>query len=761
MARSVEIELEDGTRQRVDGIPDSKTPTEVSEWAADKFGQGVTRLHPIKMEEVKTPESSDGVLTREELADYAKDRGKEVVAGIALGGQGAMEFVNLLSKAPQLPEKAIRAGLNKLGANLKAPEDIGDKFLEGNRATIEGMFPRKEGDSHYLRSAVEGFVGAAPFIAAGGPVVPQAMAATTSGLGGELGEQTIGGPFGRIVGSLTGGLGYTGADALTQSIYRRFRPNAKRDLIEALFTNEVEVPVKGPLGHGGKTTTKRELLPELEKAPERMRAAAKEGLHVAGPQTLPYASQADEAVTVLGNHPSGQAVQRVLREQPNEVAYSLNTKMAATLPGQVTNKTQASNAVHRAAGEYEDLLRTHRTNTWRRIAKDAPDFTDEQVALLDSRLAAFAKENAGKQSAELANAVRAKLRNPEYNPDAEGAVSAILDVSGRAFPGTPQQTVSKYLQDPLHVKDVIDETIGLFGADKLNLQGVQRKGLFGESQVRDIVNSLYEENGGVLREANRAYEALTKAMINPSLESVTGKIAGRTGALDGIPAPEKVFALFDTGTANSNKSEIRKLAIDLQKSNPKAFPEAVSTWFQTKLYNIADKSGHPEGDYAEKVYRELFATPAKRQGFRDMVIGSARSMGHSQDEVRAAVRAVDTYINLLEMAQKRGAKVTGMTRGQMNELAGASVLSEGIQSAGNFMMARWARKTRLSDQNSAYAWLDKRITTPEGMQEIINLAKQSKTSTALRQALITAVVAGERLNPQEIPADITPMKQEQ
>ncbi len=685
------------------------------------------------------PEPSRG----EKVKDFLT---QDVAGGVVLGGQGLRELGDLVSSAP------LRAGLHILGL----PQEIADakpetQRVKEDRKSLNETFPRKPGKTYYTRSAVEGAVQAVPAVLSGGlTALPAAVGAgTTAGLGGEAGEQVTGQPWGRVVGSLLGGGLAAGATGAKDWVMRRTRPNAQKEFVDALtkYTD---------------ASGKKHLIPELEQVPARMREAKAQGLTVVAPQVMTKEGPMNQALDDLVRHPSGQNVQRILRDQPEEVSL-LNSSMAGSIPGQVTNKADVGQRGQQAASGFIDQMKKLRSNAWKRIAKDAPELGQGQVKQLDDRLAAYAAMHPNTDKGALAEAIRKSMRNPSVNEEEVlQEASQLVGVNGKPLvERIAGQSENTFLTSPSMFKDAVDDAFGNYKQLKLNAGGSTSKTVAGEHELRKMISDFYDSASPQLADANKTYATLSKVLVNPNRAGVTGRVAGRSGFDDGVPAPDKIFTLFEGGTTNPQRSEIRELARDLKTVDPHVFPDAVSTWFQHKLANVADTSAKPTPEYSQKVYSSLFGTEAKRQGFRDMVMGVARSYDAKPDEVKAAVRGVDMYIKMLETASRRPMGTPGATTAALRAAAGGDAAADVIQLGSQWMPARIARLVREGKANQALAFIDEAFASPEGMERLIALAKANPTNKAFAQALATMAVAQDGVNSAEIPSNISAKNQEQ
>lgn len=268
--------------------------------------------------------------------------------------------------------------------------------------------------------------------------------------------------------------------------------------------------------------------------------------------------------------------------------------------------------------------------------------------------------------------------------------------------------------------------------------------------MNNLINDLREgwgEKFAPYKQANQVYAQQTAEIIDPLKKSVVGRMAGRKGEIPDVEATRsKLMGLFNQGTVPGSKSsDILKWEKSIRNvkagqagasvDGPAAYQDSVKTWMADKISEAVQyKGGRINDDLADKLRHAFQGNETKSQGFRDMLVGMARSQGMKDD---ALYPGVERFMKVVGMAARRPHGVQGAHRAGLDEIAGASSL----RGVGNFSMItpvrqpilRWVEYLKAD----AYKAMDELLTSPEGVDMLQKLAKQRPGSTASEKLVAT------------------------
>lgn len=575
-----------------------------------------------------------------------------------------------------------------------------------------GLQPTTTGEKYAART-VEGVASAVgPGIVAA--PVRTAIAGGGSGFGSEAAAQSLGDtPLNRLLGGLAGG--------------------GLVSVVSAPKTTRKELAAE----------TLRDARPEdLVKGRQLMQDALDEGVTLNLSQAMPRASNIDKTVDILAQNQFGKNVVHQLREQPRQVAFGMETQ-AAKLPGAVrepqivaNNSQEASEAAIRQGF---DLA----SKAWQKAAPQGSTVPQSAVAALDNELAALAKRYPNTSGAALIEEARAALRVPK-----QPAPSGPQLVGPNGQPLNPPPAAPKYLEDALQLKGALEDVLSTFGSRKLNTSGLDATNLRRAQEVRESFRSVIDNHAPNLSAANAAYAQVMDDVVNPMKKSVVGRVAQRGGVDDAIEAVKtKVFAVLEAGTTPGAKSsEILTLERAMRKSNPEAFQDAVKTWLATKLSKAAgQEGGRVNESVAANIERVLMGDEVKSQGFKDMLVGLARSQGLPDN---ALLPGMQNFLKIVGAASRRPGNVTGTTPQQLERTSRSRIFG-GI---GNFSAIQPVRQPfkAVDDwlNRDAYSFMDRLLTSPGGVDTLMKLGKQPVMSNAAAETLATFVAtAANATNP--------------
>ena len=618
--------------------------------------------------------------------DTAKVLGSAAGRGVAaLGGMVQDVGRNLLT--------GIREGGEVLTGQRKVSDmqPLADKFKHTSEVAAMGTQPITSGQ-RYGASAVEGATGA--MVGGVGGVAKSAMLGAAGGLGAEAaGAATSQNPLARIAGALLGS-GLAGAATAAKTTRADLAREALRDAKDT----------------------------DLDHAVATMRgqrqAFADRGLENAGlnlSQAMPESSNVDAMAEKLANSRHGMQTTAQLRAQPKQTSALVEGELLQ-LPGtqrpwqDLANRAQeaATKLIGREKAEAGDRW----SSTYTRESLGAPKQVPPDVVEAAAAKLLMNADEAGFRTTKAMGLrqLASRLYDPQGNPITDGqTLNEILkDAAGRAKPvsiGTRglDASASKYLQAQI-------------------------------AETRDAFGAAFEP----FKKANAAFRGYTEGVVEPLKKSVVGDIAGRAGAQpDKQAVVGHLTKVFEQGTVpGSARSEILTLQKQLQRTDPEAYTDAAKTWLSKKITDAAAPVDNrfPE-DFAKKLVQafgsETATVTEKSKGLQDVLVGMARASGQPDD----TFLGLPKLMQYIAASSRRPSGFSGASAADFDRIAGsttANTLARG--SVFNPFRPALVMMDNLL-RGDAYQFVDRLITTPEGVEVLRTLAKSQPHSRKAQTAL--------------------------
>lgn len=481
----------------------------------------------------------------------------------------------------------------------------------------------------------------------------------------------------------------------------------------------------------------------LRTAQQRMRDAEAAGIPINLSQAMPRDSNIDSVIEALATSRHGKQTIEQLRNQPAQIART-GQGTVRNLPGEVLPNRILSNEGQEAATAAIRQGMKRASQEWQRYAPIDAKVSDASLDALDKALDYGAKQFAPSTSEyQLYQEVRKAIRMP----GTQQGGSPILGPNGQLV--NPPTQGPRYVNDALMLKGAVDDALENFGARYLNTPNVKAKDLRQAQEIRGMLRDVFQRESPDLLRANEAYSRVMTDVVNPMKKSITGDIAGRTGAQADVNAPQgKLFALFDRGTAyvpgQAKRSEILTLERDLRSAGQEeTFINAGKTWIADRFAKALGP-GEPGSRAPEQIAANLLkvfgdprslkaGTPSvQAQGLDDVLAGMARAQGVSD---AAYVKGFKNFMQIVTDAARRPGTPRGAGPQELKEMA-----SEGLtRRLGQFSIMtpirqpalRWARFL----EQDALGTMDKLMTSPEGIDTLLKLAK----APAYSKTALTAV----------------------
>jgi hypothetical protein len=193
-------------------------------------------------------------------------------------------------------------------------------------------------------------------------------------------------------------------------------------------------------------------------------------------------------------------------------------------------------------------------------------------------------------------------------------------------------------------------------------------------------------------------------------------------------------SVFDRGTLpDSPRSDILTLERKLRTGGrPDEFADAAKTWLASKLSSATvTEGGRLADDTAASFERTLQGNPSQERGFRDIMVGLARSQGLPDEALLPGMHNLMQYVG---MAARRPGTVGGLTTAEVRDSSKNAVVGKigAFSAVAPFRGTAQALNHWLS--KDAYTFMDKAVTTPEGVEMLRQMAK-GPTRTATNDAV--------------------------
>lgn len=553
---------------------------------------------------------------------------------------------------------------------------------------LKEALPKPQTDlEKYTRSGAEGVGGMA---LGPGSWFSKVGLGIASGLGGEVGER-VGGAPGRLIGSVAGGVA---PGAITGA----FRGNAK-DLAQ-----------KGLEGISDA---------ELKTAVTKMRDAAANGTPLTFGQALGRPTNIDSLEAALANSDLGPRVQKILNQQPGQLEAAGN-KLVDKLPGEVQQPNQVANDLQDAATSAVNAAKKYRTEAVNKFYNEGGKIPDALFPVWQERLRTLAKNHPNTELGAALEKVADQLVVTGPKRNIEGlAGKSLVDAQGNKIVTQDVTPITDLRQFNEVLKQVYRD-IKAPGLNKAPIDAAQ------DAQLRRALDDIRADLGTFFpkfKEGNALYKDLSERIVDPLKKSVTGQVAGRTGALDDRAAGRALAdSVFKQGTTPGGKSNILTLQRDLSRADRhEEFLSAAKSWLVRTLGEVAatGPGGGTTPDLARSITSK-FGNKVQAQGLKDTLVGMARAQNLPD---QTFVPGFENFLKIAAAQSKRPNNIQGMNP---NEIAAdaAENLPASFVRVFSFMPAeKMARKIDRGYQERAYTALDQMLTTPEGIAKLQELGK--------------------------------------
>lgn len=651
------------------------------------------------------------------MFDGAIDAVKNIGTGLAKGFGGLATLAgDAFADDPQTRMAVAAAG-------GKQPK-VGDVSR-----MVAGMgYQPKTAPERYAQSTAAG-VGGALFPGPGlvsGPVKQMAIGGA-SGLGAEVGNQLSGNnPLAAIGGGLLGG----GAMGLATSL-KGNAPALARETLEGVSPQQ------------------------LEQAKGNMMQAQAAGIPINLSQAMERPSNIDSLVQSLANSRYGKNVTQQLNNQPDQVSLGMESQLLR-VPGEARAPQIVANNAQDVATKVINNAKRVRTQSWERTHSKGVDklMRDAQGKSVTVREQSNMLGPDGQPivtTRELpASGFVGMLPEGEVSKSAEGLMKLAAERPNTgvgaelsALAGRLKKD-GRWITDTMQLNEILKDASARLKSPDLATAGIDAGGSkFIGSQIDNLRNT-WGEKFEPFRAANAVYRQQTQDIVDPLKKSVVGQLAGRKGAVPDVDAAKgKLTALFDAGTVPGAKSsDILKMERSFRTipqgadglSGSMAYQDAVKSWMASKVSAAAQqKGGRIDPAIAGNLEKVFLGSDTKAQGFRDMLVGLARSEGKSDDMY---VKGMEKFLKITSRAARRPGSIQGISAGDASDIASQTLATRNGQTTWSplrGLLIRWSERVNAD----AYKEMDRLLTSPEGVDMLQKLAKVPATSPLAQTAVAT------------------------
>lgn len=667
----------------------------------------------------------------------------KTAAGVA---RGAAVGANAFGGAQPGGQPDATTGLqgNAAGNMLDSAADSADAFWTefGNKHGLK---------NRYGKAVVEGAAGAAltpqqgllGVVAAGGGGGGGEAAATAFGdniasrlVGSVAGAATAGGAASKLGGSsknLT-----KAATEITQELSPEQIAAAQAFMKEAAKTGvqvDFAQALEATLGHGGNATVFRDLTAASSKGVE-----TKKVLHNQSGQ-LDLKARLDEASLPGRNYGEAQAANNLqeaatgavnaAKKQRSEAVRGLYEKVGPLPEGSLQKLTALAQKLASEKGIHPSVaedLQTFSARMQEAIKREAPALK-QKAESLQSRLQA----------------------ETERAPSVGYSNYKTLEDLGRQLDEVRSQLGSMELGGDLGKLDArdVDTWLGTFAGKHKGtpLSPADPKAAGQAKNAAKKLNAAFQELSPEVAAAEREFGRLTREVVNPVKQSLTGQIATRGGYKDDVQATMAKFSqALEAGTdPNSSNSQIKTLAKQLHTADPEAFQDAFKTWVSGKLAKAQGAAGtQTDKEFPDRLRKELFGeggkgSKARWQGMQDALEVQAKLNGQNAQEVVKGFK----HLMQLTVAMRNRPDATSLSKEGAAAISKQSLAADALRTIGFMPVGGAARRINMRVSDATLASLDRLLTTPEGIDTLARLGKTpvvSKSSLTILQGFVNPML---------------------
>lgn len=551
---------------------------------------------------------------------------------------------------------------------------------------------------------------------------------------------------------------------------------------------------------------------EMQAALEGMRSARDEGMQTLLNQHVPRANALDDMVAALSQRSAGKPMTDVLREQPASIAQKMGQAYVGlegeTGGSARGDLTRLATETKQDLTSFFGKLRAKRGDAYREKSGEA--LAGQQPRMEQEAAAALAEYKAfeSQHGAELKKLEEA-WRKPRYvagKPDPQASAvpgprltalktrkQTLLERAqvAESLAKNPEAIPAPVLRDTLKlIKDKIDSP-ELEGAQVRQALQTLHDDLSGIKTIQGYTNvkndlkakldsaslklppAVWRETGvlgGMLKRLDNAFGPsgtgmragkqahidFSETQLNPLTVGIEGKAVGRGTRANEAENANVLFSALERGTTpGSNKSEIKAIARRIQ---PTTLYDNAATWFNQLIQGKGKTPGLVQKEglrYSEELPAKVSTalSGAQGQGLRDLFSSVGNAL---QKEGKLTKGQVPNFVRGIEVV-KRHADLARIRPNRMQEINGRELDNaaglEPVVMAGKLAspLARFSsplKQVELALSQKAYTYISEQMTTPEGVETLLRLAKV-RPGSPQAEALLQGFLANSRAEAQQ------------
>lgn len=367
----------------------------------------------------------------------------------------------------------------------------------------------------------------------------------------------------------------------------------------------------------------------------------------------------------------------------------------------------------------------------------------QTAATIAQKKAQAARNTVASVDADIAKARQGVELVTSVHPNAVGA--AIRNLRGKAeqFPNTElarrlnmiadnMVTQDGVVTDPAALNRVLQEAGQKLKDLNLATSGLDKFGVGIISGEIQRTRSLLGKSFTPIKEANKAFTQFTEEVINPLKQGPVGQVAGKGYSPEMQAGLTKFESLMQQGVdATAKVSPIRELGSQLQKADPDAFQDALKTYLSRQIRKAIDP-GHDAAttatnpNMAERITANLWNNELQAQALRDAVSVVAKNNKVSPQD---AVKGLNNFMQMVRAARNTSG-IGGLSPRDVELLGGSSKLADSMRVFSFLPANQAARRVELAVLGKTLREFDTVLTSPEGADLLIKLAKVPPKSRA-------------------------------
>jgi len=531
-------------------------------------------------------------------------------------------------------------------------------------------------------------------LVAPGNVLLNAGAGLSGGIGAETAAKVFGdNPLSRIAGSLLG--------------------SGLHGFATQEFTN------RGALAREMLDDVKPE---DLSTAMLKQREAAKAGIPIDLSQAMDSPSNIDVYRNTLANTAQGKNVAKILRDQPAQVNMAAEDFMHR-LPGDLVTKHQSANAFQDNMTDIIGGLYKQNSQNWRTTHDAAAKVFGTDIP-----------------EASLKQAYDQIITEAKKYSSKDELHQKLVELAERL------KDNGRWITDGRKLNDTLRDMKDSFSMQTIGNRGVSTNtGKYISKVINDLKASV-GQGFEPMRQADKVYADYKQTIIDPMKKSVIGRFATRQGAMpDREAALTQLTRLFREGTTPGTPSDILKVADEFNKlGRGQDFVDAVKSHFAEQISQAGRRETNRINEDLPKNLTKLFGSPSDSnpitQGTKEQLIGVARVM-NIPDEKHYA-EGFRRLMDIVSRTANRPSNVSGTSSHAIEQAAEGSLFKR----LGQFSFLTPIRQPALAWstllKKDSLGTIDKMITDPDQVANLILLGKQPEMNPTAQKAITAVLTAG-------------------